>query len=428
MPASVVVGTQWGDEAKAKVVDFLAERADVVVRYQGGANAGHTVVVNGEEFIFHLIPSGALHDGKVCVLGSGMVVDLPLLCQEMELLSQKGIDINQSLILCEKLQVVMPYHKALDVCREKRPGKPIGTTCLGIGPAYSDKYSRVGVRLSNFFQPSALLEKVKRALEEKNLLLRNLYDHPPYNHEAVVEELLPYFEKIKALVADSSMAINKFLDEGKKVLFEGAQGTMLDIDHGTYPYVTSSSPSAGGACASLGISPRRVNKVIGVLKAYTTRVGGGPLPTELKDSMGKYLRDEGYEYGRTTGRPRRCGWLDAVAARYASTINGLTHLAVTKLDVLDQVNPIKICIAYDYQGQRLEEFPAEVDILEQCKPIYEDFPGWLRPISHITRYSELPKESKRYLERLSEVTHCPVSMVGVGPQRHQIIIRGKPPL
>jgi len=420
MPAHVVVGTQWGDEAKAKVVDYLADEIDAVVRYNGGANAGHTVAVGDETFIFHLIPSGILHANTKCILASGVVIDLEQLCKESAELLERNISVDDSLLISEDAHVVMPYHKALDVARNKSAGG-VGSTARGIGPVYSDKHAYRGIRVGDLFDRELLLEKIRISLGEKNVVFEQVYDVPAFDPEQVVAELEPYIEKIRPLVADTSLLINRLLDEGRTVVFEGAQGTMLDIDHGTYPYVSSSHPIGGGVCTGVGIGPHRIDRIIGVVKAYITRVGNGPMPTELEDESGEYLRAKGGEFGATTGRPRRCGWFDCLIAKHAKRVNGLTEIAITKLDVLDELETIKICEAYSYKGQRITELPRGAAALGQCEPIFTELPGWRKDISQITSYADLPETAKNYVSSLEEIIGCPVTLIGVGPKRSQTI-------
>lgn len=421
MPAHVVVGTQWGDEAKAKVVDFLAEDADAVVRFNGGANAGHTVAVGDNTFIFHLIPSGIFRARTKCIIASGVAVELQQLCSELDELLERKLVKDTNLVVSENAHVVMPYHKALDVARNKK-ASGTGTTARGIGPVYSDKHAYLGIRINDLVDKSRLVEKLTNALAEKNVVFEQLYDIPAFDPVRVAGELQPYIEKIKPFVGNCSRLINQMLDEGKTVLFEGAQGTMLDIDHGTYPYVTSSNPICGGVCTGAGIGPQKIERVIGVVKAYITRVGHGPMPTELKDDVGERLREKGGEYGATTGRPRRCGWFDSLVAKHAKRVNGLTEVALTKLDVLDELDTIKICEAYSYRGEKLTEFPEQADVLAECEPVFAEMPGWKRDISKITSYDDLPEQAKGYVSRLQEIVGCPVMIISVGPKRNQTIL------
>ncbi len=420
MPAYVVLGTQWGDEAKAKVVDFLADDVDVVVRYNGGANAGHTVAVGDEQFIFHLVPSGILHEGTQCILASGVAIDVEQLCREIDELKERNVMVGDNLLIAGNAHVVMPYHKALDVARNKSAAS-IGTTARGIGPVYADKHAYMGIIVGDLFEQERLRDKLRTALKEKNVVFERIYNIPPFDPDEIMAELKPYIERIRPLVTDTSLLINSLLDEGKTVLFEGAQGTMLDIDHGTYPYVSSSHPIGGGVCVGAGIGPHRIDRIIGVVKAYTTRVGNGPMPTELKNETGEHLRTKGAEFGATTGRPRRCGWFDCLIAKHAKRVNGLTEVAITKLDVLDELETIKVCEAYSYRGERITEMPARGAILEECDPILTELPGWKEDISQVTSYSDLPEKAKNYVSSLAEIIGCPVTLVGVGPRRNQTI-------
>jgi len=422
MSTIVLVGTQWGDEGKGKVTDFLADKADLVVRYQGGNNAGHTVVVGEQEFKLHLIPSGILYPGKICVIGSGVVIDPGVLLKEMEYLKQRGITVD-NLRISERAHVIFPYHRQQDQAEEELKGKnKIGTTVRGIGPAYMDKSARIGIRISDMLDPEMFASLLERNIKSKNHLLTKIYGGKGLDYESVLQEYRGYAEVLAKYVTDDSLLINEALQEGKKVLFEGAQGTLLDIDYGTYPYVTSSHPTAGGACLGAGIGPTKIDKVIGVAKAYTTRVGEGPFVTELKNETGDYIRTKGGEFGTTTGRPRRCGWFDAVAVRYAARINGLSYLAVTKLDVLSGLDKVKICTAYNYRGKLIKEFPASLRVLEECVPVYEEFDGWQEEISSATTIEELPASARQYLERISQVAGVPIALVGVGSKRSQTIL------
>lgn len=422
MAGVVVVGSQWGDEGKGKITDFLAEKADLVVRYQGGNNAGHTVVVGDREFKLHLIPSGILCPNTTCVIGNGVVVDPAILIQELDDLEEKGIR-TDFLLISGRAQVIMPYHRRLDELEEDRRGdNKIGTTRRGIGPAYLDKIARVGIRVSDLIDPEIFKEKLATVLEEKNRLLMRLYDAQPFNLEEVVRDYQQYADRLRRYVADTSLVAYQALRQGKKVLFEGAQGTLLDIDHGTYPYVTSSHPVAGGACVGSGIGPTWIDQVMGVVKAYTTRVGEGPFPTELLDEQGERLRDKGREYGTTTGRPRRCGWLDLVILRYAVRVNGLTSLAITKLDVLDELETIKICTGYRYHGQDIDELPDTLKVLGECEPVYEELEGWQEDTTMAGTFDKLPKKAQNFLHRIEELTETPIALIAVGPRRDQTII------
>lgn len=418
MSAVVLVGSQWGDEGKGKITDFLAEKADCVVRYQGGSNAGHTVEVANEKFMLHLIPSGILYPKTTCVIGNGVVVDMGEVLKELQGLQERGIN-TSNLRISSRAQVVMPYHKEIDAIEDQC--KKIGTTKRGIGPAYEDKISRAGFRICDLYAPD-FKERFSQELERKNLFLEKIYGALGFEAEPIIAELMDQAQQLKKYVADTSQLIYQAIKEGRKVLFEGAQGTLLDIDHGTYPYVTSSHPTAGGACVGAGVGPTSINRVIGVVKAYTTRVGEGPFPTELNDENGELLRSKGAEFGTTTGRARRCGWLDAVILRYAARINGLTDLAITKLDVLDSFATIKICVAYRYKGELIYEFPDNLGILEECVPEYIDMPGWQQDISQIEHYEELPANTQAYIAKIEELCGVKQSLVAVGPKRSQTIV------
>ena len=423
MSVRVVLGAQWGDEGKAKIVDYLTADSDIVVRYQGGANAGHTIKAGDLEFIFHLIPAGIVHQDKVCVIGNGVVLDANALFTEIEDLQQRGISIEGRLHISDHAHLVMPYHKRLEQAGEERVGAgAIGTTLRGIGPAYQDKVNRIaGLRVGALLDADKLADKLRAILKEKNEILTRIYDQEPMDEAAVIEEAVAMGERLSPFVTDTSVFLNEAIDTGKSVLFEGSQGTLLDIDHGTYPFVTSSNTTAGGACTGAGIGPTRITDVVGVVKAYTTRVGNGPFPTELEDETGQLIRDTGKEYGATTGRPRRCGWLDAVILRMSRRINGLSRLAVTRLDILDVLPELKICTHYDHKGQRVEHFPGDLDVLAECEPVYESLPGWETPTSGIRSYGDLPENARRYLDRLQELADAPIAIVSVGPDREETI-------
>ena len=420
MAAVVLVGAQWGDEGKGKITDFLAQKADCVVRYQGGSNAGHTVEVKDEKFMLHLIPSGILYPATLCIVGNGVVVDLEKIIEELAGLQQRGID-TSNLRISRIAPVVLPYHKKLDTLEDKK--SQIGTTKRGIGPTYADKINRIGFRIADFLEDREILEnRFKAQVEYKNRIIREIYQEEGFDWKQLLQETLEQVAQLKPYLADTSYLIHQYIQEDKKVLFEGAQGTMLDIDHGTYPFVTSSHPIAGGACVGAGIGPTCIDRVLGVAKAYTTRVGEGPFPTELHDADGEILRQRGMEFGTTTGRPRRCGWLDAVVLRYAVRVNGLTDLAITKLDVLDEFATIKICIAYRYKGQLIYEFPDTTSLLNQCEPEYIELPGWQQDISQATTYKELPANAQNYLAKIEELTGVKQSLIAVGPGREQTIV------
>ncbi|HOC90656.1 MAG TPA: adenylosuccinate synthase, partial [bacterium] len=378
MSVTIILGAQWGDEGKGKIVDLLSAKADVVARYQGGPNAGHTVVIDEEEIVLHQIPSGILHPHTRCIIGNGVVIDPVILMEEVDFVKSKGFQVDGRLFISHRAHLIMPYHKLLDTSREAAEGAAkIGTTGRGIGPAYVDKFDRCGIRIVDLLDRSTLAEKLLKNLESKNKVLQRIYDRDSMDTDKIIQDYLEFDRRIDAYVKDTSLLINRAIDAGEEVLIEGAQGTMLDVDFGTYPYVTSSNPTAGGACTGLGVGPTRIDNVLGVVKAYTTRVGMGPMPTEFDTEFGDHMRKLGGEYGATTGRPRRCGWFDAVVVRMAAMINSLTHLAITKLDVLDTLPEIRICTAYRYQGRVLEHYPAELWIQEQLEPVYESHPGWL---------------------------------------------------
>ncbi len=419
MPAVVIVGAQWGDEGKGKVTDYLARDADVVVRYQGGNNAGHTIVVGPETYKFHLIPSGMLYEQKLCVLGNGVVVDPDQLIDELDGLKAKGVDVSR-LKVSSRAHLILPTHRLLDQKSEDRKGEArIGTTGRGIGPAYRDKVIRGGIRVGDPIDPERLAEQVRAHLAEH---AAELGEHD-WDEGRLTRHLIKVYARLRPHICDSAAHINSRLDAGEKVLFEGAQGTLLDVDHGTYPFVTSSSPTAGGACIGAGVGPTRIGAVVGVTKAYTTRVGSGPFTTELDDAIGKKLRDQGSEYGTTTGRPRRCGWLDIVALRYAVMVNGLTHIALTKLDVLDGFEALKICTGYRVGARDCEGFPPSVRQLEQVEPVYEELPGWAEPSTAARSWSALPANAIRYISRIEELLRVPVALVSVGADRDATFAR-----
>ncbi|UCD82954.1 MAG: adenylosuccinate synthase [Desulfobacterales bacterium] len=423
----VIVGTQWGDEGKGKVVDLLAENADMVVRFQGGNNAGHTMVVGGEQFICHLIPSGILQN-KTCVIGNGVVVDPAVLLEEIDALSTRGVDVSAArLKICEKAHLIMPYHRAVDHAREQFKGdKKIGTTGRGIGPAYEDKATRRGIRFIDLLDPETFAEKVKIILDEKNFYLKNYLSAATLDPTAIIDEYIGYAKRLAPHVTNISVVINEAIKAGRQIMFEGAQGTHLDIDHGTYPYVTSSNTLAGNACCGAGVGPKQISDVIGIVKAYTTRVGKGPFPSELFDAVGDKIQERGAEFGATTGRRRRCGWLDTVILKNAVRLNGLTGLAITKLDVLDGLESLNICTGYDYHGEILTNFPASLKVLEECKPVYETLPGWSENISGIKRLEDLPANTRSYLDRIAELTQTPIIIISVGADRDQTIVLKNP--
>ncbi len=428
MSTLALIGCQWGDEGKGKVVDNFARKADVVVRFQGGNNAGHTLVVEGEQIILHLIPSGILQPEKLCIIANGVVIDPKVLCEEIDLLRSKGYFPDDRLLrISDRAHLILPYHRAIDLGSEKKKGKgKIGTTGRGIGPCYSDKSARVGIRFSDLTEPNTLKEKLRKVLEEKNLYLTRVLELDAIEPEPVIEEFLGYSEHLSQYCENTSLLLNQLIKEGKKVLFEGAQGTMLDLDHGTYPYVTSSNTVAGAVCVGAGIGPRLIDRIVGISKAYTTRVGGGPFPTELKDELGDKLRQQGGEYGATTGRPRRCGWLDLVQLKYAVRLNGLTDLVITKLDVLRGINPLKVCVGYRYKGELLKDFPARVEIVEELVPVYQEFSGWEEDISLAQKFSDLPSNAQDYLKMIQDYLEVPLMAISVGKEREQIILLKEP--
>jgi len=425
MSTVVLIGAQWGDEGKGKVTDFLAEKAHMVVRYQGGNNAGHTVVVEDREFKLHLIPSGILYADKYCIIGNGTVIDPKVLLEELKSLRDRGVH-TDNLRISSKAHVIMPYHQRIDAADEESKGnQKIGTTGRGIGPAYMDKSARVGVRMADLIDDEEFPKVLENALDQKNRLLTEYYGVEGFDYKELLQEYQGYAQELSRYVEDVSVLVNGTIEDGKNVLFEGAQGTLLDLDHGTYPFVTSSHPVAASACLGAGIGPTKIDKVIGVSKAYVTRVGEGPFPTELFEKTGEFIRKQGHEFGTTTGRPRRCGWFDAVVARYSARINGLDYLAITKLDVLTGMDTIKICTGYKYKDEVLTEFPESRKVLSACEPIYEEYPGWKEDISVVRKYEDLPDTAKQYLERLSEVSGVPVGIIGIGPKRSQTIIMKK---
>ncbi|MDA8351989.1 MAG: adenylosuccinate synthase [Firmicutes bacterium] len=421
MSTVVVVGTQWGDEGKGKITDYLAEEAEVVSRYQGGNNAGHTIVFGEKRYKLHLIPSGIFYPEKICVLGNGMVLDPRALVEELEYLQTHGVD-PKNLRISDRAQVILPYHIKVDKAEEKRKGSgKIGTTGKGIGPAYMDKAARTGIRISDLLDRDRFAERLKKNLEDKNRLLEKYYDTSGFTFEEIYEPYLACAERIRPYVMDTSVVLNEAIDQGRRVLFEGAQGVMLDLDQGTYPFVTSSNPVAGGVCIGSGVGPTKIRQVIGVAKSYTTRVGDGPFPTELHDETGDRIREIGREYGTTTGRPRRVGWFDSVVVRHARRVSGITGLSLNSLDVLTGLPTVKICTGYRYRGQVLENYPANLDVLEECEPIYEELPGWHEDITQARDLSDLPMEAQHYVERITHLTGIPLTLFSVGPGREQTI-------
>ena len=422
MSVVVVIGTQWGDEGKGRVTDLLARRADYVARYQGGNNAGHTVIVGEEEFKLYLIPSGILYPDKMSIMAAGTVIDPLVLAGELEGLEKRGIDISGYRV-SGNAHVIMPYHRLLDSLEEERRGKnKIGTTCRGVGPAYVDKAARCGIRMYDLFDPERLKGRLERVLTDKNALLTGVYGHDPLSVQAVIEEISPALPKLQPYVADTAGILSEAARAGENILFEGAQGTFLDLDYGTYPFITSSHPIAGGACLGTGIGPSQIDRVIGVTKAYTTRVGAGTFPTELHDETGDHIREKGHEYGTTTGRARRCGWLDLVLLRSAVMINGLDAIAVTRLDILDELDKLSICVEYKVDGRAIEFFPADIEVLPQCQAVYEELPGWQEDTSGARTYEELPPNARRYLDRIAGLCGAKVAVICVGPRRHEAIV------
>jgi adenylosuccinate synthase len=422
MSAVILIGAQWGDEGKGKVTDFLASQANVVVRSTGGNNAGHTVVVGEEEFKIHLVPSGILYSNTNCIIGNGVVIDPKVLIKEIDSLIARGVKVD-NLRISSNAHVIMPYHVKLDELEEESKGdSKIGTTKRGIGPAYVDKASRIGIRMGDLLEQEEFHAKLVRNVAAKNIILEKIYNSTAFNAEEIYQEYLGYAKRLAAHITDTSLMIHQAIERGEKVLFEGAQGTLLDLDHGTYPYVTSSNPTSAGACIGSGVGPTRINKVVGVIKAYTTRVGAGPFPTELLDKAGDEIRSKGKEFGTTTGRPRRCGWYDAVIARYTARINGIDAFAVTKLDVMGGLDTIKICTGYKFGEQILQEFPLSQKVLEQCVPVYEEMPGWQEDISNVKTFEELPEAAKNYLNKIKELAGVDLFLVAVGPRRDETII------
>lgn len=416
----VVVGAQWGDEGKGKVVDFLAKDADIIARYQGGDNAGHTVVVGKEKYVLHLIPSGILHPNKICVIGNGVVLSPERLFNEIDGLKQRNIYVGDNLVISDRAHLILPYHLLIESADGE--DKRIGTTNRGIGPAYVDKAGRSGIRVGDLLNMKVFEEKLSFNLSKKAKILGESEEWVALKKIEILEEYGGYAERIKPFVADTSVMLNKAMKEGKSILFESAQGTLLDVDLGTYPYCTSSNPTAGGVCAGLGIGPTAIDAVIGVVKAYTTRVGEGPFPTELPPELDQKIREIGNEFGATTGRPRRCGWFDAVATRYSVRVNGFTGMAVTKLDILDNIDPIKICVGYRRNGETLTEFPGQIDVLEDCEPVYESMDGWLSDTSKLNEYKDFPENARKYVERISQLMETKTKFVAVGPERDRIVV------
>ncbi len=428
MPNVVVVGTQWGDEGKGKIVDLLTEQAQMVVRYQGGNNAGHTLVVGGEKFIFHLIPSGILHPGTLCCIGNGVVLDPEVFLDEIDRVLSRGLQVGpENLRVSERTQVIMPYHKRLDLARERAKGEgKIGTTGRGIGPCYEDKVARRGIRVADLVDPQLFKAKLTEILPEKNFLLEKLLEDEPFTLEEILEPYAKMGQRLKPLMANVSVLLQEAGNRGRNILFEGAQGTHLDIDHGTYPFVTSSNPVAGGAAVGAGVGPGQLHRVLGIVKAYTTRVGSGPFPTECTDQAGRHMQECGVEFGSTTGRPRRCGWLDMVVLKEAVRLNGLTGLAITKLDVLSTLNPVRLCVAYELDGERRDTIPATLPELTRCRPIFEELTGWAEDIRGVRRFEDLPGVTRTYLKRIEDLAGVPIQLVSVGPDREETILVQNP--
>jgi adenylosuccinate synthase len=421
MPVQIIVGAQWGDEGKGKLVDMLSEHAEIVARYQGGANAGHTVCIGDKQYVLHLIPSGMFHPHITCVIGNGVVIDPAALMSEIAQLESAGVSVKGRLLISHNAHLIMPYHKQLDAIREGQTVNKIGTTGRGIGPAYIDKFTRVGIRIVDLLDRDVLARKLKANIEEKNTLFTRLYGENRIDVDRLIHEYQEFDRTIDEYVTDTALYLNTALKQGKRIIAEGAQGALLDVDHGTYPYVTSSNPTAGGACTGLGIPPNAITSVVGVAKAYCTRVGNGPFPTEQDNPAGVQLQTLGNEFGATTGRPRRCGWFDAVAMKYSSMINGIEKLAITKLDVLDTLPEIPVCIGYEYKGKRLRTFPTDIASLERTRPVYEIFQGWQTPLSNIRFYSDLPTKARQYVEALARLTDTTLWLVSVGPRRDQSV-------
>ena len=417
----VLVGTQWGDEGKGKIIDILSAKVDYIVRYQGGNNAGHTVVVGDKEYVFHLMPSGILHRGKICCIGNGVVIDPLVLLSEMEKIKKAGIDINGRLKISTLAHVILPYHKILDCLRETKRKNKIGTTGRGIGPCYADKITRCGIRMVDLLNPKVFSEKLKDNLKEKNEIFKKVYRHSGFNFNSIYKEYLNYGKLFSPYISNTALLLNQAITDKKDILFEGAQGTFLDIDFGTYPFVTSSSATSGGACIGSGVSPVKIDKVIGVAKAYTTRVGEGPFPTEFSAGFGKFMRQRGNEFGATTGRPRRCGWFDSVVVKEAVMLNGISELAIMKMDILDGLKEIKVCTAYRYKGKLFRDFPHDLEVLSNLKPVYETLPGWPKGSGKPRSLKGLHPNARKYLARLADMLKVKISVVSVGSDRKDTI-------
>ena len=419
----VVIGAQWGDEGKGKVIDILAKDFAYIARYQGGNNAGHTVVIGGDKFVLHLIPSGILHKKKNCVIGNGVVIDPKALIEEIDILKSKGIEVTGRLFVSENAHLIFPYHQKLDELKEMAKGKAkIGTTKKGIGPCYADKVSRVGIRVMDLLNDNVFRAKLKENIDEKNKVLKTLYNFEGFSFEKVYNDYVSYRERMKEFVFNTSLILNNAIDKRKKILFEGAQGTLLDLDYGTYPFVTSSNATSGGALTGTGVGPTKIDKVIGVVKAYTTRVGEGPFPTEFGPDMMDKIRTRGNEFGATTGRPRRCGWFDAVVVKHSIMVNGISEIVVTKIDVLDKSEKIKICVGYKHEGKIYEHFTSDISILEGCEPVYEEVNGWMKDTTKTTSFIKLPKNAKNYLKRIQRILNTKIVLISVGSDRKQTII------
>ncbi|MBF0583574.1 MAG: adenylosuccinate synthase [Magnetococcales bacterium] len=424
----IIIGAQWGDEGKGKIVDLLTEHAEMVVRFQGGHNAGHTLVIGGKKYVLHLVPSGIVRPGKLCVIGNGVVLDPQAFLDELQALADLGVLVSGSNLKISALtNLIMPYHRELDLAREKRKGRgKIGTTGRGIGPAYEDKIARRGIRVDDLFNRQVFEDKLRENVAYHNFMLENFYQSPTFSFETMRDDYLRMGDALSPFMDDVVNILDEYAAAQRPILFEGAQGTMLDVDHGTYPFVTSSSTVAGGACTGTGVGPTRMSAVLAVVKAYTTRVGGGPFPTELTDSVGEHLASVGHEFGATTGRARRCGWFDMVVARHAARVNGITGLVVTKLDVLDGLKTVKVCVAYHRNGRRLDTMPANPAILDVCEPIYEEMPGWSESTAHARRFEDLPQAAQNYVRQLEHLSRLPVDILSVGPDREQTIVMKNP--
>ncbi len=423
MPVIALIGAQWGDEGKGKIVDVLSERVKAVVRFSGGDNAGHTVVNKYGEFPLHLVPSGIFWPHTVCIIGNGMAVNPGVLLEEIEGLNRSGIDTSR-LFISDRANVIMPYHVLLDGLEEKsKGGKAVGTTGKGIGPVFSDKYARIGIRMGDLLQKEAFGDRLRQVLEYKNNILTKIYGQKPLSFDEIYGKYCDYGEKLRPRIKETTFMLDEMIEKGEKVLLEGAQGMLLDPDFGTYPYTTSSSPIVAGACLGSGVAPSKLTMSLGIFKAYCSRVGGGPFPTELKDELGNFIRERAHEYGATTHRPRRCGWFDGVAARFSSRINGFTQASITRLDILDVFETIKVCTAYRINGKITTNFPASINDLEHCEPVYEEIKGWMKPISGIRNYDDLPQRAKDYISRIEELIACPIGLVSVGPAREESIFK-----